>query len=103
MLIYLRGLIRLEGFHVTYMCVSFKTYNLNYSYVMTPYCYIVFLFFIAVFLQDTGNPSMSTTFTLTVNILDVLNVSPVFSQTAYNVEIAEGDYSATVSYKSPYE
>ena len=43
--------------------------------------------------QDGGTPAMSTTISLTVNVLDVLDPAPHFTQSTYRVEVAEGAYS----------
>ena len=43
--------------------------------------------------QDGGTPTRSTTFSLTVNVLDVLDPAPHFTQSTYRVEVAEGTYS----------
>ncbi|MCG8621341.1 MAG: hypothetical protein MJE68_04965 [Proteobacteria bacterium] len=36
---------------------------------------------------------MSTTISLTVNVIDVLDPAPHFTQSTYRVEVAEGAYS----------
>jgi hypothetical protein len=46
--------------------------------------------------QDGGTPTLSTTISLTVDVLDVLDPAPHFTQSTYRVEVAEGAYSMVI-------
>ena len=52
------------------------------------------LIHILFFIKDQGNPAMSITITLTVNVLDQLEPAPTFTQEVYSVSISEGTYTS---------
>lgn len=45
-------------------------------------------------MQDNGSPPRTDTATLTVNVVDILDPPPTFSQSIYNVQLNEGTYSS---------
>ena len=54
----------------------------------------MFSFTTTVTLQDRGSPPMSTTITLMINVMDILEGAPIFTQEVYSVSIAEGNYTS---------
>ena len=50
--------------------------------------------FLFLFIKDQGNPAMSITITLMVNVLDQLEPAPTYTQEVYSVSISEGTYTS---------
>ena len=43
--------------------------------------------------QDNGSPPQAVSVVLTINVQDILDPPPTFSQSIYNVQLNEGTYS----------
>ena len=54
--------------------------------------------FLALFVQDLGTPTRTVLISLTINVIDVLDPAPQFTQSTYRVEVAEGTYSAVCTH-----
>ena len=44
-------------------------------------------------MQDGGSPSRSISGILTVNVMDTLDLAPIFNESVYSFDVTEGSYT----------